>query len=452
MTNDLAYHYSIPSTVQRIETQTNIFLSHYNEDAVKEVSCFFWGKLKEPYLTAKCLTTLSKVVRSRFALSPQEIAAMRDPIVTAGAGKMRFEAFSSCNGIYARLDILPEGLDGEFLSSGTTNVDFNEPMINALTGILKQDEVFLSVGQKEVILEKQGEQVVERKVTLPTRWIKGLTSVQLYLAEMDEVCKLTKLQTIQLFQTLPKGTIRTAYYLTMRAGKAIFTPASMDGAIMIGGLHRVRLLEGLLPFIDNFSVYATPDRQASAFVLSMGALRFIFSLSADPYRGFSGEGNVLDNLTDNIPLEWIRGANHLLKANEEFNPTLFSLENDIEFETVESLCPSLSAMGLLGYDLTTRQHFYRRLPYKPERIASLNPRLKNARKLIEKEEIELLIHTPTCTEARVKGTNVWHTVLIDEHTQRCTCQWFTDYQGMRGPCKHILSVRILTENMEASSY
>ncbi len=439
-----AYWYAQPSAVSKSTDRTNILLSHFNEDTeVEEAPCFFWGKLKNPYLTAKCLTTLSKVVRSRFALTMQELAAMRDPIVTAGADKMRFEAFSSCNGVYARLDILPDGLDGEFLSSGTTNVDFNEPMINALTSVHKQDNVFLSVGQQEVILEHKGEQVVERKVTLPTRWIKGLTTVQLYLSEMEEVFTLNKLQTLQLFQSMPKGTIKPDYYLVMRANKAIFSPAKIDGAVAIGGLHRLRLLEGLLPFIDSLSVYAAEGGQASAFVLKLGELRFVFSLSADAYRGFSGEGKALDHLIEELPLDWLRGANQLFKANEEFNPTLFAMQHNLEINTVENLCSSLSSMGLLGYDLMTRQHFYRRLPYKLERILSLNPRLKNAKKLLANNETEIVRNEPGHVEARVKGSGLWHTVLLDGNTERCTCNWYTDHQGQRGPCKHVLSVKML---------
>ena len=42
----------------------------------------------------------------------------------------------------------------------------------------------------------------------------------------------------------------------------------------------------------------------------------------------------------------------------------------------------LSAMGLLGFDLDENHFFYRRLPYKLSRILSLNPRMKDAEKLL----------------------------------------------------------------------
>jgi hypothetical protein len=102
-------------------------------------------------------------------------------------------------------------------------------------------------------------------------------------------------------------------------------------------------------------------------------------------------------------------------------------------------------MGLLGFDLTANQYFYRRLPFKTDRILRLNPRLKNARALLDTtEEVQLVGVGPGGrTEARVRGTDVWHTVLVGgPEPARCTCQWFTNYQGQRGPCKHVLAAQL----------
>ena len=62
------------------------------------------------------------------------------------------------------------------------------------------------------------------------------------------------------------------------------------------------------------------------------------------------------------------GQNYLLEAKETFDPILISVENDVDFETMDSLIAHLSAMGLLRYYLPEHQHFYRRLPFKSERI------------------------------------------------------------------------------------
>lgn len=439
---DLQYAYSTPSVLTKNQGIQQLSLAHQTEiEEVNNIPCFFWGSLTDPYVTAKCWTTLSKVVRSSFGPVPP---SLRDPIVSAGAERLRFEGFSSCNGVYVRLDMMPEAVDGEFIASGTTNVDFNEPMLNALNMIQKNERVVLAVGQKDVQVITQKAKVVEKKVTLPTRWIKGLTSVQLYLAQMDLAFEMTKMQCIQWFQSLPKGNFKGEYYLSSRAGKFIFSPIATPDSVRIGGVQRLRLMEGMLPYIERMSVYQTPDKETCCFVMSLGKMRLIMAFSPDAYRGFSGEGKALESMTENVPMEWVYGVNALLKANEMFSPTMLSIENDIALGTMEHLTASLSSMGLLGYDLNERQHFYRRLPFKTERILSLNPRLKNAKKLIDNTHVEFLVHQPHYIEAKVKGTgDVFHKVIVDKETARCTCDWFTQYQGKRGICKHILAVKML---------
>lgn len=438
---DLQYNYQGVSTYSKTKGVNNLVLAHQTEiEEVNNIPCFFWGSLTDPYVTAKCWSTIAKVVRSSFGPIPP---SLRDPIVSAGAERLRFEGFSSCNGVYVRLDMKPEAIDGEFIANGTTNVDFNDPMLNALNAIQKNEKVTLAVGQQEVQVITTKTKVVEKKVTLPTRWIKGLTSVQLYLTDMEMQFELNRIQTIQLFQSLPKGNVKGAFFITKRAGKFMFSTLATSDSVRIGGIHRLRLLEGVLAIVDKIYIYESSDKETCAVVCEFGKMQLLMAFSPDAYRGFSGEGKALDSMTENVPLEWVYGLNSLLKSNETFDPTLLSIENDIDFGTMENLTASLSSMGLLGYDVAERNHFYRRLPFKTERILSLNPRLKNAKKLLENDDVEIVVRQSNYVEAKVKGTGVVHTVIIDGENQRCTCDWFTAYQGKRGICKHVLGVKMM---------
>ncbi|WP_149206583.1 SWIM zinc finger family protein [Flavobacterium johnsoniae] len=437
---DLEYNYKGVSTYSKTKGINNLVLAHQTEiEEVNNIPCFFWGSLTDPYVTAKCWSTIAKVVRSSFGPIPP---SLRDPIVSAGSERLRFEGFSSCNGVYVRLDMKPEAVDGEFIANGTTNVDFNDPMLNALNAIQKNEKVTLAVGQQDVQVITSKAKVVEKKVTLPMRWIKGLTSVQLYLADMDLKFELNKIQTIQLFQSLPKGNVKGDFFITKRAGKFMFSTLATADSVRIGGVQRLRLLEGILAIVDKIFIYESDDKQTCAVVCEFGKMQLLMAFSPDSYRGFSGEGNVLETMTENLPIEWVYGLNSLLKSNEMFDPTMLSIENDIDFGTMDNLTSNLSSMGLLGYDLSEKAHFYRRLPFKTERILSLNPRLKNAKKLIDNEEVEIVERKADYIEAKVKGSGVVHKIIIDNTSQRCTCDWFTAYQGKRGICKHILAVKM----------
>jgi len=438
---DLQLQYHGISTYTKAKGISNLVLAHQTEiETVNNIPCFFWGSLTDPYVTAKCWTTIAKVVRSSFGPVPP---SLRDPIVSAGSERIRFEGFSSCNGVYVRLDMKPEAIDGEFIANGTTNVDFNDPMLNALNSIQKNEKVTLAVGQQDMQVITAKTKVTEKKVTLPMRWIKGLTSVQLYLADMELKFELNKIQAIQLFQTLPKGSVKGEFFMTKRAGKFMFSTLATADGVRIGGIHRLRLMEGILAIVDQIFIYESADRETYAIVCEFGKMQLLMAFSPDAYRGFSGEGKALENMSENLPVEWIYGLNSLLKSNETFDPTLLSIEHDIDFGTMDQLTSSLSSIGLLGYDVMASTHFYRQLPFKTERILSLNPRLKNAKKLVENSDVTIVQKKEGYVEANVKGTAVVHKVVMDQNGYRCTCEWFTAYQGKRGICKHVLALKMV---------
>src|SRR6185295_15239950 len=289
MSETITYQYESPSALFKSGNNEELFLAKYSEIQKKEAPCFFWGRLSDPLITARCLIALSNVVKSSFSLSAFEVAKLKDPIVTAGNEKIRFEGFSHCAGVYARVDILPGGYDGEFPESGTTNVDFNQPMISALSGISKGEEVLLSVGKKHVTLEQKKGKVIERKVPLPVKWIKGLTTVQLYLAEAEKIFSFDRIQALQLFKSIPTGKQKIDYYLIMRGNKPVFSPVKSTNAICIGGIHRLKLLEPLISYVDKLCVFPHPQMQSTTWQLYFGNVRFSFSLSRDAWRGFSGE-------------------------------------------------------------------------------------------------------------------------------------------------------------------
>lgn len=455
-TDTLNYHYdfssafvSAPSTSEK----DALFLSKYSELAKPdEAPCFFFGDLLYPQMTARCLLTLSKVVQSSFNLSQAELEMLRDPIVTAGNDRLRFEGFSHCAGVYAHVEVSPDALAGEFIQNGTTNVDFNPPMLSALGRVGKKDLVAMSLGKNDVTLHQPDSKVVERKVPLPTKWIKGLTTVQMFMADAELRHELTPIQLRQLFMSIPKATVKTDYYLIKRGNKYQFSPMQAKDAICIGALNRLRLLEPLLASAKKLRIYAHPAMQSTSWQLDFGGIYFNLTLSREAWRGFSGEGAALEALLTDVPDDWLTAFDNFSYANQSYNATLTALKERIDITHVDNLSARLAAMGLLGYDLNENSYFYRRLPYKPSRILTLNPRLRGANKLIEEGKVHIVSDTSKRTEARVAGSaGAMHTVIIEktENNQtnaRCTCKWFASHQGERGACKHVLAVKKLANS------
>lgn len=444
MDETLIYSYNIHSALTRDNGQDALRLATFSEiQKSSDAPCFFTGQVRQPLMMARCLIALSNVVKASFNLSPARLALLKDPIVSAGEQRVRFEGFSHCAGVYARVDMLPDGLDGTFLQSGTTNVDFNQPMISMLGAIRHGEAVTLSVGQQSVGLHRQNSEIIERKVPLPVKWINGLSSVQIYLAQSASAHRFTKVQTQQLFRSLPKGQVKTDYYLAMRGNTPHFSPVKSAAALSIGGLHRLRLIEPLLPFVDRMEVFADPHGQSTTWQLYFGDMRFILSLSRDCWRGFSGEGAALEALNQGLDESWLTIFNEQAQANQPIDPRFFAAQESRWLGSTQTLPAQLAAMGLLGFDLDDGTWFYRQLPFKPGRMLSLNPRLKGAEKLIADDNVMIVSQLQDRTEARVEGSGVLHTVILDASGARCTCEWFSKYQGQRGPCKHVLAVKKL---------
>ncbi|OQP62637.1 hypothetical protein A3860_26870 [Niastella vici] len=441
MTDLITYQYAFPSALNPAGDQEELFLAKYSEIEKNDNPCYFWGKLTDPFITARCLITLSNVVKSSFNLSPAELAQLKDPIVTTGNGLIRFEGFSHCAGVYARVDVLPDGHDGEFPANGTTNIDFNQPMITALSRISRNENVVLSVGRRELSLSHNNEKIVEKKVPLPAKWIKGLSTVQFFMAASEKAFSFNRTEALQLFQSVPAGKTKTDYYLILRGNKPVFSPVQSASGICIGGLHRLKLLEPLIPYIDRLQVFPHNQQQSTTWQLYFGKLRFSFSLSRDAWRGFSGEGAALESLIEAVPDAWIDAVDKYAYANQTFNAALLAVNEGVALQQIDQIAGRLSAMGLLGYDVAENQFFYRRLPFKLSRILSLNPRMKEAEKLLAENKVTIVAHSGDRTEAKVAGTGVDHFVIIDGEQERCTCTWFSRHQGERGPCKHVLAVK-----------
>ncbi len=412
----------------------------------QNIPCFFYGNLKNAYIVSRCLSVLANTVSSHFSLTPGQIAKLKDPIVSVGAGELHFEAFSSCNSVYARVNILEDGIDGEFLHPGTTNIDFNNDTARAFNNVLQKEKLMIGIGSKNVQIITDKSKTIEKKVTLPNRWIKGLGNVQVYLSEMELAFKLTKFEALQLFKTLPKTTTKSEYYLTKIGATYSFAPIEKLHSIKIGGIHRLNLFQKLIPSLDSVLIYKHVAQESFALVLCFKDVQMTYLFSNNVYRGFSGEGKLLKDLSDAVSLNMILGINHLYKTNEVVNPTLLSIEQDLNINLMNSVQANLSGIGLLGYNLINNNYFYRKLPFKLERLLSFNPRLKNARKIIENEEIIILEKTPNNIKAKVKGSgDVYHTVIKKEESYQCTCNWYTNNKNSRGQCKHILALIITNQ-------
>jgi hypothetical protein len=136
---ELTYQYSEPSVVRQRDGGNELVFA--TSGGVTEAGpalhpYFFSGFLTEPGPAALGMLACAAVARARYYTAASVIAALvNDPVVTSHSDRLRFETFSSCCGVHARLDLLPDAFEAAPVASGTTNVDFNPAMRAALGGV-----------------------------------------------------------------------------------------------------------------------------------------------------------------------------------------------------------------------------------------------------------------------------------------------------------------------------
>ncbi|GAA2572611.1 SWIM zinc finger domain-containing protein [Winogradskya consettensis] len=389
---------------------------------------FFTGFLTTPQAAAAGLLAVAEVARTRY-FQPVRAASL-DPVVTAGSDRLRFESFSGCCGVYARLDALPDGLDGEIVAHGTTNVDVNDPLRASLARISGLDPLRLSVGPDDLTVSTMDATIVEKKVPLPPRWLRGFAEVQVLSAGFEQ----RGVATADFLRRLPKGVL-----WAIPAGRGLrLTSRPVPGAICVPDGSRLAALRGMLRFARSLKVYGPPVTTGSGplpstWELDTGVLRLSLTLSPEPYRGFSGEGAALTALSGDEVVDDAELISALLSWDPAIDVAGLAASAGLTAERVLGALAQLGTAGRVGYDVHEGAYFHRVMPYDAGRAERDNPRLIGARALVSSGLVKL-------DEDGRAATVGDHRVRVAESS--CSCPWYAKHRGQRGPCKHVLAVQL----------
>jgi hypothetical protein len=407
---------------------------------------FYSGFLAEPGSAALGMLAVAAIARARYfnASGP----ALIDPVVTSNIDTLRFESFSGCRGVHARLDLPPDALDGQPAANGTTNVDFN-PLMRAALAVAAAtgSPILLKVGDDEVTAVTETASITERKVALPARWVKGFGEVQALARAMRPVAELTGAEAGRFLSSLPRGARRPLW--AYQAGRTLaLAAAPRPGAACLAAPERLAELHPLLRFATRLRVYAPPTGAAdlpepSAWELTFDIARLTLTLSPEKHRGFSGEGALLSGLATDADL-----LAAFLPWDARLDPARLSAITGLSPErTGVSLC-RLAASGSVGYDLAEQSFFHRELPFTV--AAKDHPRLRDARALVAEGKVTLtpagaMVGGRAGGRADCDGKDTpaaCHRVTFASPQDLCTCPWWGKHQGTRGPCKHVLAARM----------
>jgi predicted nucleic acid-binding Zn finger protein len=297
-------------------------------------------------------------------------------------------------------------------------------------------------------LSRGKESVVERKVALPVRWLKGFVEVQAYQARMVRKMEVSGFEAARFLRSLPRGSATTSGWVVPSGRGLRLSQVAAGGGIRVGGVQRLHIMDDLARHAKALRIYADEQNQGSAWELVLDEARFTLALSPDVSRGFSGEGQVLTDLANRRWEETLPRVHASLKWDTRIEPDDLASASAFDRETVTAALGVLGARGLVGYDLAERAYFHRELPFDLEKVEALQPRLLDARKLVGSGGVRIERNDATTgqVEAAVQGTEVQHLVRLGPDGERCTCPWYAKHRNERGPCKHILAVQITLDD------
>ncbi|MCG6901867.1 MAG: SWIM zinc finger domain-containing protein [Rhodobacter sp.] len=404
----------------------------------RESRDFLTAVALSPDISAKALRAVSEIVGSRFYVPPSMLARIlreADPVATVSPEAVRFEGFSACCSAYIRLDMDDGALEVSHRRSGTTNVDFGAELRAALAQVQPGSRMEINIGPQSVGISHERAAVVERKVPLPARWIRGFGNVQVHLAGMEPAFTLSQVAAQRFLRSLPRS--KSDHQIWVAAAQNIVRTTSRrtPGGVPLRGAHRLRVFETLVGKAKALQVFKNPDLESSAWVLDFGTQRLILVLNAEPWRGFSGDGGLLSELAlADVDTAALRAQ---LNWQDRLDIAALTQATAMTPDQVRRAIAHLAASGLVGFDLAQGAWFHRVLPLDMTKLDALNPRLKAARKLVDAGAVAL------CDDgAEVTSKDAVHRVRLDEAGYSCTCAWYARNKAARGPCKHVLATEI----------
>lgn len=404
------------------------------------------GRVVQPVFFADALLAVGAVARSRFHVPPAMLARillLADPVATATDDRLRFEAFSSCCSVYARLDLLPGSTDGELLGAGTTNVDLGADVRAALAGVHEGVVMDLRVGLDDLAIEVDGVPHVERKVALPPRWIRGFLEVQAIQSGMRARFEVDGATLRRFLHALPRSATRPVYVRLQGRDLVIGHRETVDG-LCVGSPERLRLLERMAPEATGLRVFSAADG-STAWCVQLPDARFTLALSAEAWRGFSGEGRALDALAaapDEALLTRLRAE---LAWQSRLVPAALAAALGKDVASIEAGLAVLASSGLVGFDVAEGAYFHRVLPFAADRVERSEPRLRRARQLVADAAVTLDETAGPEVVAWVRGRNAEYRVRLGASESACTCPWWGKHPGDRGPCAHMLAAQMVRD-------
>ena len=401
-----------------------------------------------------------------------------DPVITVHPDEVFFECFSQDESSYGRLGASYEVFQqvGDF-ACGTTNVDYSAALYDEFQKIRTYKSTVLEVDPSGFGVETAGEaDYKEVKIDLPDSWVRGFLQVNSAMSLPAISFDLDPIDIYNLCFVLrrrkEKQGPRSMRYI-LKPGEPVrvmFEPWNHEVVcdrsiyqghkpeeIRVWGRRRLLILERLIPVAKKFTVHLLGTGLPSFYVADLNDLSFTLGLSGWTANDWAKAGN-FDLMAPRATVDdWTKQRVFAaLQENWVESPDALAQRLKLDRKIVLGALSAYTQAGKAIYDLNKQVYRVRELSREPLPIDSLrfaNDREAAASLFITQNQVKVTgssidtggtLHLTGFVGKRSESVESTAEIDRDERlvAANCTCNWHQQNKLFKGPCEHILALRM----------
>ena len=401
-----------------------------------------------------------------------------DPVITVHPDEVFFECFSRDESSYGRLGAGYEVFKnvGEF-ACGTTNIDYSSSLYNEFQKIRSYKTTRFEVDPSGFEVATTGESAYkEVKIDLPDSWVRGflqvssamslpMVSFDLHPMDVHNICLVLRRRKEVLgprgmrYHLKPGHPVKVVFEpwnIELECPRSIYQGDSEE-EIRIWGRRRIHILERLIPRARRFTVHLLGKGMPSFYVADLGDMTFTLGLSGWTANDWSTAGN-FDLLAPRAEVDSLTKQRVFDALKDSWRETPDSLASRLGLDrsVVLGALSAYTQAGRAMWDLNKRTYRLRELSREPlpmEKLRFANPREESATRFLSENAVRIGRSAvgdrnvlSLAGTVRDRGREYAPSLRIDGDERiieaNCTCNWHQQNRLRKGPCEHILALRM----------
>jgi len=402
-----------------------------------------------------------------------------DPVITVHPDQVFFECFSQDESSYGCLSCRYDVFQniGEF-ACGTTNIDYSAALYDEFQKIRRYKSTTFRVDPGGFDVKTGGDDTYrEEKIDLPDSWVRGFLQVSSAMTLPTVSFDLHPMDVHNLCFVLRRhkekvGPRSMRYHLTPgQPVKVVFEPweiavtcprspylGESPQEIRVWGRRRIHILERLVQVANKFTVHLLGRGMPSFYVADLGDMSFTLGLSGWTANDWSQAGN-FDLMAPRAEVDDLTKRRIYQGLRERWfdTPQALAARLGVDRRLVMGALSAYTQAGRVIYDLAKGVYRVRELSREPlpmDKLRFANEREEGANRLVDAGGVKLkdqarssagvLTLRGEVRDASGRRQNPELAIDRDERltTATCGCSFFIQNKLHKGPCEHILALRI----------